>query len=71
MTHFPNSKESILTDEEWNELAALKQQINQNPAAVHPDKMELFTKLLVRSWDAKCDPPDTSRWRNGHPLSEY
>lgn len=44
-----------LTTEEWNELVALKNQINQNPAAVHPDKLELFTQLLVRSWDAKCD----------------
>ena len=59
-----------LTDEEWKELTALKNAINQNPASVHPDKMELFTELLVRSWDAKCDPPDTTVWRKGHPFEE-
>jgi len=64
------STNTDLTTEEWNELVALKKQINQNPAAVHPDKMELFTQLLVRSWDAKCDPPDTTIWRTGHPLEE-
>ena len=52
------SSNSRLSDDEWNELVALKNLINQNPAAVHPDKMELFTGLLVRSWDAKYDPLD-------------
>lgn len=65
-----NSTNSDLTQEEWKELVALKKQINQNPAAVHPDKMELFTELLVRSWDAKCEPPDTTIWRKGHPMEE-
>lgn len=59
-----------LTDEEWDELVALKRAININPASVHPDKMELFTELLVKSWDAKCDPPNTSVWRRGHPFDE-
>ena len=67
---YSNSPNAQLTDEEWKELVALKQQINQNPASVHPEKMELFTELLVRSWDAKCDPPDTNVWRSGHPLEE-
>lgn len=40
---------SELSDEEWNELVALKDAINLNPASVHPEKMELFTELLVRS----------------------
>lgn len=44
------STTSHLTDDEWNELDALRKVINQNPAAVHPDKMEKFTELLVRSW---------------------
>jgi len=67
----PSSHEnSNLSEEEWKELVALKDQINQNPAAVHPDKMALFTELLVRSWDAKCDPPDPSTWRKGHPFEE-
>jgi len=59
-----------LTDEEWQELVALKEAININPASVHPEKMELFTELLVRSWDAKCDLPDTTVWRTNHPLNE-
>ena len=67
---FSPSENTQLTDAEWRELVALKEQINQNPAAVHPDKMELFTELLVRSWDAKCEPPDTTRWRKGHLLEE-
>jgi len=67
---FSSSQNAQLSDEEWQELVALKQLINQNPAAVHPNKMELFTDLLVRSWDAKCDPPDTTAWRKGHPMDE-
>lgn len=58
-----------LTDEEWNELVALKNAINQNPASVHPEKMELFTELLVRSLEGKCDPPTPKNWR-GSALSE-
>jgi hypothetical protein len=58
-----------LTDEEWNELVALKNAINQNPASVHPEKMELFTDLLVRSLEGKCDPPTPKNWRGGS-LSE-
>jgi len=58
-----------LTDEEWNELVALKNAINQNPASVHPEKMELFTDLLVRSLEGKCDPPEPKNWR-GSALSE-
>jgi hypothetical protein len=42
-----------LTTDEWNELVALKEAINYSPASVHPDKMELFTELLVRSWGGK------------------
>jgi hypothetical protein len=44
-----------LTQEEWSELVALKNAINYNPASVHPKKMELFTELLVRSWEGKGD----------------
>jgi hypothetical protein len=67
---YSQSSVKPLTDEEWNELVALKEAINENPASVHPEKMELFTELLVRSWDAKYDPPDTTKWRTGHPMSE-
>lgn len=38
-----------MSPEEMNELIALKKAINQNPASVHPDKMEKFTELMVKS----------------------
>ena len=38
-----------LTTEEWEEMSALKNAINQAPQSVHPDKMEAFTEYLVRS----------------------
>jgi hypothetical protein len=47
---YSQSKTKQLTDAEWEELVALKEAISQNPAAIHPEKMELFTELLVRSW---------------------
>jgi len=46
---YSKSTDSNLSQEEWDELVALKDAINQNPASVHPEKMELFTELLVRS----------------------
>lgn len=67
---YSQPKTEQLTDAEWIELVALKRAINEHPASVSPDKMELFTELLVRSWDAKCDPPDTTAWRTGNPLEE-
>ena len=66
---FSRTGTNELTQEEWNELVALKNAINDNPAAVHPEKMELFTELLVRSLDGKCDPPAPKNWR-GSALSE-
>jgi hypothetical protein len=74
MTHSFHSKTKInkdpnLSEEEWNELVALKNAINQNPASVHPEKMELFTELLVRSLEGKCDPLPPKQWR-GNSLSE-
>jgi len=44
-----------LSTEEWNELVALKNAINDNPATVCPQKMELFTELFVRSLEGKGD----------------
>jgi hypothetical protein len=44
-----SGKQNKLTDEEYNELDALRKAINDNPAAVHPDKQERFTELFVRS----------------------
>jgi hypothetical protein len=38
-----------LTDDEWNEMTALKNAINQQPSSVIPEKMEAFTEYLVRS----------------------
>jgi hypothetical protein len=66
---FSRTKIKELTEEEWNELVALKNAINDNPASVHPEKMELFTELMVRSLEGKCDPPPPKNWR-GTSLSE-
>jgi len=46
---------SNLTTEEWNELVALKDAINYDPASVHFEKMERFTELMVRSLEGKGD----------------
>ena len=54
MTYSENFN-SKLSNDEWNELVALKNVINQNPAAVHPEKMELFTALLVKTLEGKGD----------------
>ena len=43
------AKSNQLTDEEMNEMVALKRAINEGPQSVHPDKMETFTEYLVRS----------------------
>lgn len=45
-----------LNQEEWDELVALKEAINTNPASVHYEKMERFTELMVRSLEGKGDP---------------
>jgi hypothetical protein len=44
-----SGKQSNLTEEEWKEMMALKNAINDRPAAVIPEKMEEFTEYLVRS----------------------
>jgi len=41
-----------MTEDEFTEMAALKEAISDNPAAVHPKEQERFTGLLVRSWPA-------------------
>jgi hypothetical protein len=46
---------TTLTTEEWDELVALKNAINDNPASVHYEKMERFTELMVRSLEGKYD----------------
>ena len=45
----PSKGNSNLTEEEWYEMTALKNVINQRPQAVVPEKMEKFTEYLVRS----------------------
>lgn len=49
------SNSSDLSNDEWNELVALKNAINTNPASVHPEKMELFTAMLVKTLEGKGD----------------
>ena len=44
-----SGKQTKLTDDEWKEMTALKNAINERPAAVIPEKMEEFTEYLVRS----------------------
>jgi len=46
-----------LNKEEWNEMDTLRRAINDYPASVHPDKMERFTELFVRSLEGKSDIP--------------
>ena len=45
----PSKGQDNLTDEEFNEMTALKNAINQMPQSVAPEKMEAFTEYLVRS----------------------
>lgn len=58
-----------LTQEEWDELVALKDAITYAPQTVSAEKMEKFTELMVRSLEGKCDPPPPKNWRGGS-LSE-
>jgi len=45
----PSKGNAKLTDEEFREMTALKNVINQMPQAVVPEKLETFTEYLVRS----------------------
>ena len=44
-----SGKQQKLTDEEFKEMVALKNAINELPQAVVPEKLEEFTEYLVRS----------------------
>jgi len=44
-----SGKQEKLTDDEWKEMTALKNAINERPSSVVPEKMEEFTEYLVRS----------------------
>lgn len=52
---YPENNHQNLTEDEWNEMNALRKVINQNPAYLHPDKMEQFTEYLVRSMKAMTE----------------
>jgi hypothetical protein len=57
-----------LTQEEWDELIALKDAIKYNPSQVVPEKMEKFTELMVRSLEGKSDPLPPKNW-NGNSIN--
>jgi len=59
----------VLTQEEWDELVALKEAISYAPQTVSAEKMEKFAELMVRTLEGKCDPPAPKNWR-GSALSE-
>lgn len=44
-----------LTPSEWHEIQVLRRAISDNPAAVHPVKMERFSELFARSLAGKGD----------------
>jgi hypothetical protein len=44
-----SQRNTTLTDEEYSEMVALKNAINEYPQTVGPDKMEEFAEYLVRS----------------------
>ena len=49
----PKTSTTTLTEEEWNELVALKEAITYRPASVSAQKMEKFAELMVRSLEGK------------------
>lgn len=55
MSYSPG-KQNKLTDEEWNEMDALRKAINQLPQSVSPEKMEEFTEYFVRSLKQMSEP---------------
>ena len=56
-----------LTDEEWIDFVALKNAIPENPSSVHPEKMEYYTELLIKT---NRSVTMATAWRTGSPLSE-
>jgi hypothetical protein len=65
----PKTSTETLTEEEWNELVALKDAISYAPQTVSSEKMEKFAELMVRTLEGKCDPPPPKNWR-GSALGE-
>jgi hypothetical protein len=48
-----SKRKDTLTDEEYQEMIALKNAINEQPQSVHYEKMEEFAEYLVRSLKEK------------------
>lgn len=46
---FSSKKTEKLTQEEFNEMVALRNAIHDLPQSVSPEKMEKFTEYLVRT----------------------
>lgn len=44
-----SKRNATLTQEEYDEMIALKNAINEQPQSVVPEKLEEFTEYLVRS----------------------
>ena len=49
------SGNEVLTEEECNELVALKEAITYSPHTVSAHKMEKFAELMVRTLEGKGD----------------
>ena len=49
----PKTSTTGLSEDEWNELLALKDAITYAPHSVSAHKMEKFTELMVRSLEGK------------------
>ena len=56
-----SSFSNMLTDDERNELNALKSAIDEHPWSVHPDKMERFSELFVKTLPRKNSHNDRVR----------
>jgi len=44
-----SGKQEKLTDDEWQEMNALRKVMSERPQALIPEKMEEFTEYFVRS----------------------
>jgi hypothetical protein len=52
-----SSPSPLLSEDEWQELQALRRAISDNPASVAPWKQEQFSSLFTRSLLGKGDIP--------------
>jgi len=57
----PKAGTTNLTDDEWNELVALKDAITYYPQTVSAAKMEKFAELMVRTLEGKSDNLPSSK----------